>query len=817
MIKILFDESHKELLRSQEIPDDEEIDTWGKLRATLTEISCEITPYPESENGKAELTEEELNSYKVLVLAAPREPFSNTEIEAISNFVEEGNSLLIAQCYQSLEDENTPTINLLLEKFGLRTKLLLTNPPSEIHATQFKPHYISAEINRLVVTEPVYLETLDKQPRVVADFPRTGKAFLAAVETKNRGRLVAIGDFVIFGDKKIELGDNKNLVLNIFKWLTKQNSLECFDAQFETRIWYGETGTFSISFSNPNSKRLENINCLLESDAGAVISEPEQRIRSLPANGQTHLRWDFEPQKLGSQTLRLTIDFPEKTNYSPLFFDVAAEFQCVPNAKIDLINLNLQQQQLELVETGVPFEMQGVVRWASGAKQVPLKLQLKAKSLIAPIVVEPMQQKELDRWQITVFDEGDWEVHLQIVDLDQSIIRRFIRAYPSPQKQINDVETNILIPLAANVYHQVSQLRKELVAPEVQEILFRLLTPENYIHLLEPANTREEMLEVLQAARQEEEENIPLVQYILENIAPIYSVIHGCCIPYDPKLAEHLVDVVEQNPLYEEHIAYNFLSINGDERFGKTWLSQNITALLLHEKYGHGFFYSQTRLGQQIAILYRHGLVPNQHKEQLLSPYPRLLYTEYELVIKWIFQSAIIVNEGFATWLELYILPRISEIIGQATYRHRDFLFSRDSSMVESAENSDYFKKSQPQRVSKYREGCEYLELIQGYFGENCGPKCAVQAMLKATDINLGITEYDGQVRFGLDVHQLKDALIKDDRKDARADERLRSIHEVLREHQVEILEKQQKLQCNRSCLHAECPVNVIISAKLNW
>ncbi|MBW4506703.1 MAG: hypothetical protein KME64_09350 [Scytonematopsis contorta HA4267-MV1] len=272
-----------------------------------------------------------------MVLAAPTKPLSDTEIEAISNFVEEGNSLLIAQCYQSLEDKNTPTINLLLEKFGLRTKLLLTSPPSEIHATQFKPHYISTEINRLFVKEPVYLETLNEVPRVVADFPRTGKAFLTAVETKkNRGRLVAIGDFVIFGDKKIESGDNKNLVLNIFKWLTKQNSLECFDTQFETRIWYGETSTFSISFSNPNSKRLENINCLLESDAGAVISEAEQRIRSLPANGQTQLQWNVEPQKLGSQTLRLTIDFPEKTNYSPLFFDVAAEFQCVPNAEMVL-------------------------------------------------------------------------------------------------------------------------------------------------------------------------------------------------------------------------------------------------------------------------------------------------------------------------------------------------------------------------------------------------------------------------------------------------------------------------------------------------
>ena len=360
-------------------------------------------------------------------------------------------------------------------------------------------------------------------------------------------------------------------------------------------------------------------------------------------------------------------------------------------------------------------------------------------------------------------------------------------------------------------------MRTELVAPVIQQIPFRLLTPENQVRLLEPSNTREDMLEALRAARREEEENQPLVEFILDNIAPTYSVIHGCCIAYDPKLAEHLVHVVRQHPRYEERIAYNFLGIEGDDRFGQTWLKQNIVAVLLHEKYGHGFFYTQTKLGQQLAILYRHGLVPSQDSEQLRSPYPRLIYTKYESVINLIYHSAIIVNEGFATWLELSVLPRISELIGQAAYQHRDFLFYRDSSMAELTQNSEYFKKFQPQRVSKYREGCEYLELIQGYFGSDCGPKCAVQAMLKATDIDLGITESEGQVRFELEVQQLERALLEDHSNDARADDRLRAIHDVLREHQEEILSKQQKLQCYRTCLHSECPINIIIGTKLNW
>ena len=810
--KILFDESHDELVRSQKIPDDDEVDTWSKLGAALTEIGYEAIPHTTNGTGEEHLTKELLGGYEVLVLAAPKKPLTNAEVEVIANFVHQGGSLLIAQSYWSLWSQDIATINLLLEKFGLRTKLLLTKPPSEVSAAQFRPHYLSSEVNRLVVKEPAYLETLNDLPRVIATLPRTEENFLAAVEVK-RGRVVAIGDFVIFGDEYIDKGSNQNLALNIFRWLTCTNSLECFNAQFETKVNYGKTSTFSISLSNPHPKRLEHISCLLESDAGATICEPEQRIRSLPGRGRTQLRWTVEPQKLGFQSLRLTVDFPEKTGYPPLFFDSAAEFQCVPDAEIDLVILNPQQKAPEIVETGVPFEIQAMVRWANGAKQVPLQLNLKSPP--AHVSIEPVGQTQTNHWRLTALDEGDWKINLEVAELDQSITR-LIRAYPPIQKRIHEIERDIVIPVTAEVHHQVSQLRKELASRTIQKIPFRLLTPEDQVRLVEPPDVREYLLEVLRASRKEEDTNRPLVQEILLNISPIYSPVHGCCIPYDPKLAYHLVRI-RKHAAYEENLAYNFMSIEGEERYGQTWLKQNLAALLLHEKYGHGFFFTETKLGKQLAILDRHGLVPGTNSKLLRSPYPRSLYNDYEEVITLIYHSAIIVNEGFATWLELIMLPRLSELIGQAAYRRRDFLFYRDSSMADLAQDSEYFQKFQPQRVSKYREGCEYLELIQGYFGTNWGPKCAVQAMMKATEIDLGITESDGQVRFGLEANQIKAALLDEQSKDAQSDERLRVIHDILREHTEEIIEKQEKLQCHRTCLHSECPINGIISAKLNW
>ena len=807
--KILFDEYHGELLRSQEVPDDDEVDTWNKLDAALKEeIGYEAT------TDTAKLTREILSKYKVLVLAAPTKSLSKDEIEAINNFVQQGGSLLIAQCYSSL-DENTPSINLLLEKFGLRTRPLLTSPPREVNAEQFRPHYLSSEVNQLLINEAAYLERLNDKPHVVANLPRTGEDFLVAVEV-NRGRIVAIGDFVIFGDEYIEEADNKQLALNIFRWLLCKNPLECFDDDFESKaskVSYGKSSIFSISLNNPHQKRLENINCLLESDAGALIEQPEQRIRYLPSRGKAKLRWNIEPQHFGSQRLRLIIDFPEKTGISPLFFDCAAQFQCIPEVEIDLVTLNSQQKAPEIVETGVPFEMQAVVKWANDAKQIPLQLQLKGSP--EHILIKPVGEIQANRWKVIALDEGDWKIRLEVAELDKSI-PHWIRAYPSLQKQIDDIQRDMVTPLTADVHHHLSLLRKELVSPVIEEIPFHLLTPEEYVEVVEETlDDREDMQKIIQASRIEVNSNIPLVEYLLDNIFPSYRIIQGCCIPYDPKLAKHLVKVVKHRPSYEEKIAYNFMSIEGNERYGKTWFKQNIVAMLIHEKYGHGFFYTHTKLGQQMAILYRHGLAPGTDSEKLRSPYPRLLYEEYESVIELIYDSSIIVNEGFATWLEITILPKISELIGQAAYRRKDFLFYRDSKMAELAQENDYFKKFQPQRASKYAEACDYLQLIQGYFGPNFGPKCAVQAIIKAADVELGISESDGQVRFALSKEQLKTALLEDESNDARSDERLRAIHDVLLKHREEIWDKQEKLQCNRSCLHGDCPVNSIIDTKI--
>ena len=762
MTSILFDESHGELLCSQVEQGDREADTWSTLRDEIKGLGWDVALHP-TDGGP--LTDKALAEHDVLVLGAPTRPLGLAEVNAITDFVHEGKGLLIANNAESLWQQASNSTNVLLESFGLRVERLLSYPPEEVFTLY--PHYISSGVGRLVIVEPAYLERMNDLPRVVATLPWTGKPFLAAVEADS-GRVVAVGDFVIFGDRCIGDGDNRQLALNIFRWLVFQNPLDCEDAYIDAEVRYGHTATFSITLSNPHSYRLERIRCLLESDAGAIIGDPTLRIRSIPGGGRTWLQWTVEPQRLGSQNLRLTIDFPRKTRNPSLFFDPVARFQCVPDAEIDLIILNHQGRTTETVETGELFEVQTVVKWASGARQVPLRLDLDCSP--SHITVEAIEQGEANRWRLTALDEGDWPITLVVGETGQRVTR-LICVRPSTSARIATIERDVVAPLAAEVHRQVSRIRCEFDTDIIRQIPFRLFTPEDQVHLLYPPDAARQLLEALRAARDEKHTNRPLVEQLLRNIAPTYSPVHGCCIPYDPELAAHLA---REHAPYEENLAHNFLHMTG---YDQAWLEQNIAAFLLHEKYGHGFFFTQTTLGQQLAILHRHGLIRKVDYERLRAPYPRLLYEEYGPAIQALHDSSIIVNEGFAAWVELTVLPRLSGAVGQAAYRRRDFLFNRDDELARLAEHSPYFQRFRPFRASRYREGCEYLNLIQGYFGKDYGPKCAVQAVIKAADVHVGIAENGGQVQFGLGAEALTRALLDAPDDDARADMRLRRIH----------------------------------------
>lgn len=810
--KILFDESHGELLRSQ-LTNNDDADTWSELRNILVEeLKYEVLPPITSET--ANLTARIFDGQEqadILVLAAPIKNFTADEVEAIIYFVRSGKSLLIANNYFSLHPrEHLHSINELLEPFGLHAQQLVSYPHEKV--SSFLPHYLSSRIHRLAIKDPSYLKLLNDAPQIVATLPETGKPFLTVVNTKP-GRVVAVGDFSLLGDSCIQKDDNKLLAINIFRWLGYDNFIDFCKSYINPEIIYGHQEVFSVNLVNSYSqKRLEGIRCLLESDSIALIENQYQETRPLLVDEDSHIKWIVEPRELGFQSLKLKVDFPQDLNHSSLVLDPIVQFNCVPDAEFYLDIRDSQGKEIQTIETGFPFNVQAIVRWKQNAKQVPFKLALDC--YLAPIIIE---QTEPCRWRLTALDAGTWTIRLIIQETKQEVKQPLI-VQVSPQFQITKIERNIISGLASRVHHCISQMLPEFDVDTVRQIPFTLLTPEDFVCKVYPQDIQERLLETLHAARSETQEFSPLVDELLLYIAPVYSPQHGCCIPYDPKLAAHLI---KKYPLCEKNIAYNFLCVEGHYLYGQTWLEGNIAALLLHEKYGHGFFYTQTKLGCQLAILYRHGLIRKIDAENLRDPYLRSIHQEYGQVIEMLNHSALLLNEGFATWVELIGLQYLSGIFEQTVHRRKEFLF-QDTQLEILVSHSEYFKQFNPGPGSKYQIMYDRLKSIQSFFSyldPYFGVQCAVQAMFKAADVNFGISEQNGQIQFSLNADKIKQLLLSECKDcEVGADRRMRRIWRVLKDYTDKYQDHQVRLQWQPAYLHAKkFMINKIIGDKLGW
>lgn len=804
VVRILFDESHSELLRSQEVTE---------LRQVLNaNMECEVLPPLVA--GKDSLGDGVLDEQNVdiLVLAAPTRLFTPHEVSAVEGFVRGGKSLLIANNHESLrQPELNQQINQLLKPFGLHAQQLVSHRPTKVR--NLHPHYLSSGIHQLAVKNPAYLRKLNNAPQSVATLPGSDKLFLAAVEV-NPGRIIAVGDFSLFRNSNINEDDNQRLALNIFRWLAYQNLLDFADAQISSEIRYGQSGIFSVALINSHvEERLAGIRCLLESDTVALIEKSWTEARPIFAKNKTEVKWLVKPQQLGFQSLTLRVEFPEEFshlpfNINPVNLDPVVQFNCVPDAEIRLLIHNHQGEIQEMVETGKPFDVEAVICWEPDAKQVPLHLSLKSPS--PSLVIEPLTAC---RWRLTALTEGNWMITLRVQETEQKITR-LIYAAPSLHFQITKTERDIVSALEAKVHHRISQIFPEFGIEAIQKIPFKLFTPEDQVRNLYPLHMQERLLEALYVARSEHEEFIPLVDELLFYIAPLYSPKYGCCIPYDPKLAAHLI---KKYPSREESIAYNFLWVEGNNRYGKSWLEGNVAALLLHEKYGHGFFYTQTKLGQQLAILYRHGLLRKVDYEVLKSPYLRSLHQDYGQVIQMLNHSALLLNEGFATWFELTGLQHFSGTFEETVYRRKEFLF-QDTQLESMVSRSEYFKKFDPRPGSKYQIAYEWLRDIQSRFGADLGLKCVLQAVIKAADVDFGIVEQNGQIQFALDADQIKDLLL-DDRKgyETGAQRRMGRIWRAIEDWYDQFPDEQAWQEWQYASLHTESLVNKIVREELGW
>jgi hypothetical protein len=800
---VLLDETHNPLLRSHQTdPPESILDTWNRLREEIEALGCSSQVI----RGDFSLSPPDRPGDTILVLAAPADDLTAEEVQEIETFVWGGGSLLLAVNSQSLWQQKTDSLSRLARKLGTEFKPFHNKPLK--FATAIYPHFITAGVRRLRLWDLAILERKGSDLTPVISIDNGADTVLGCLQ-RGRGRVVVASDIAWLGDRFWQTDESPMVVRNVLRWLAFQNPLDCFGLKYEPVVRLEEPNTVSIMLSNPQTDNQRRVRCLLTSPTPSTVTSVPQNIPAIPAGGQIWVSWIVTPQQLGQHSLNLTIEIGTGKAKETLTWLNAAPFMCQVDAELSLRLLNSEGNPVTSVLVDAPFVAEGKLQWLPDAPRATTKLELhflRTAIHLAEITKTPGGQS----WKLIGRKAGDYELRFGIKGTDQQVRQR-IRLSLTPAHHIQNIRTVLLPEYEALVKSILGRIRTELVADPVTAIRFQVFTPEEYTEWVYPRVLSDRLRDVLEAARRERQPNDALRRQLAAHFMPLYSARLGACVPFDPDLARRWGDLHRE---FSEQLADNFLTGNTDDQVR---LKQNLMAYLLHEKYGHGFFSVQTLVGRQLAILDKYRFLEETDAQFLPLPHPRYHYAEYAEVIDPLQHSTIMVDEGFAAWIELRMLRKVGGEIGQAYDRRKNILLDK-ADLFGLLKEEPYFKAFEPVYPSQYREGFEKLELISEWFGLDCGEKCAIQAVIRAAEVELGIEELERTVHFGLSPEQMRHVLLEDKEvNDGRTDMRLRYIFEVLWGNRSKIRDRQLRLECHRECLHPECPINACISEELGW
>jgi hypothetical protein len=174
------------------------------------------------------------------------------------------------------------------------------------------------------------------------------------------------------------------------------------------------------------------------------------------------------------------------------------------------------------------------------------------------------------------------------------------------------------------------------------------------------------------------------------------------------------------DPLGEVNVLYD------QEKYLYPQSISNLLGIIIHEKFGHGFFHQFTALGKKLLELEYH------HKgTELLMKELEKISNKYATGIQWLAVSTLIVDEGFATWLELNVFRKMLETISdkdsQFIQQIKDEIKNFKKMVFESEElnvKHDYFAlKYEKPIINPYAFGYDLFLQIEEKYGEKCVPK----------------------------------------------------------------------------------------------
>lgn len=191
-----------------------------------------------------------------VLLLAPKIPYSDKALQVLEKYVSTGGNLIVFD-----EPRHQNNVNQLLSEFGVQfSKELIVRPAEldgevrlDLAVSQLEAHPVSEKVDGLIKTATAQMVEISKestlQPFFFAPFgsweevdeasvfekppyvatrseeERTGFLAISAIspsETK-QGRVAVFGDIDFIALKNINVGYNKQLILNTINWITGQD------------------------------------------------------------------------------------------------------------------------------------------------------------------------------------------------------------------------------------------------------------------------------------------------------------------------------------------------------------------------------------------------------------------------------------------------------------------------------------------------------------------------------------------------------------------------------------------------------------------
>lgn len=707
-------------------------------------------------------------------------------IDSISQFVAAGGGLLLVSDSLRLI-ETRSGLNELAIKSGVRFHEYHNYPPLTIQL--FHPHYVTANIAKIRVKSVASLELMNNAKALATT--RVTRQPVIASSRVGLGRVVNVGDVSLFSDSLLDSDDNRIFVANIFYWLSSQNIIDIENVIVPEVVRWGQSCSVVVELANNHPELRSDVKCILESDADALIAEPAKKERTIPPGRSTRMQWSVRPQILGSQKLRLILRVNGRQTFH---FDQLPSMDCVAPGFLSLVVKDAgTDEQLTIAMTGGKIVVEGAFHEETQLDQ-PLTFELTTGDGLVEQACEP--GNNVTRWHLRAVSPGTQPIVLRITETGQAL-SALVNVVQSYDDRLADIMAAMVAPLDAEIAERLRQVADILSHPDIRLQPFRVMSPDDYIRDVYTDEVALWLQSILVSARRERWENHGLLDLLLSYIAPTYLPYRGSFIPYDPLLASHLARL---HPRMRQFLECNLL---GSEETSELQIKQNIAAYLLHERYGHGFFYTCTMLGQQLAILQRHRFFDESNRE---------LNQQERLAAQSLRDSSVIVNEGFAAWLELTFLVRLGQEIRPATSLRRLLLL--DANGLQRAElRSNFFRTFKPRYPSQYREGLESLEFISKEFR----PTCALHVFRSATNIDLGVSESDnGQIELQMTLLDIEARLLDKQDDQWRSSFRLQRMAESLHRASNDAKETVRKQYCLNDCAQ-RCPLQMLLADKLQW